>query len=61
MQIINAYWGGYLNSHITLDKIPDYIDYITLSFAGPDGNNFTTEFLCSKYKHCLSSSSQFSP
>ena len=30
-----AYWGGYFNSPLTLDKIPDYIDVVILAFASP--------------------------
>jgi len=44
-----AYWGGYFDSDMTLDKTPDYIDTVILAFGGPDKNKLTVEFLLSKY------------
>jgi len=49
-KIINGYWGGYFDSPLTLNKTPDYINVITLAFAGPDkDSSLTTEFLCSRF------------
>ena len=45
-----GYWGGYFNSNITLNKIPNYYNYVILAFSGPTKDNtLTTEFLCTKY------------
>ena len=48
-----AYWGGYFNSPLTLDKIPDYVDVVILAFASPNIINgasiMITDFLCSRY------------
>ena len=50
MQILNAYWSGHLKTSLEIDKIPDYIDYLTLWFASPDiNNNIDLDFLCSQY------------
>jgi len=50
MEVINGYWGGYFDSPITLNKVPNYYNVITLAFAGPDKkNSITTDFLCSRY------------
>ena len=50
MEIINGYWGGYFDSPIVLNKVPNYYNVITLAFAGPDDkNSITTDFLCSRY------------
>ena len=50
MEIISGYWGGYFDSPITLNKVPNYYNVITLAFAGPDkGNTISTDFLCSIY------------
>ena len=50
-QTIIGYWGGYFDSNITLNKTPNYFNYIILAFAGPTKENtLTTEFLCSVYK-----------
>ena len=47
---IIGYWGGYFDSNITLDQIPNYFDYVILAFSGPTNHStLTTEFLCSKY------------
>ena len=53
--MINCYWGGYFDSPITLDKCPDYVDIVTLAFAGPDDNSqLSTDYLCLKYtKHTI--------
>jgi hypothetical protein len=52
-EIFVAYWGGYFDSPLTLDKIPDYVDIVILAFASPDIKNghsiLITDFLCSKY------------
>ena len=48
--MINCYWGGYFDSPITLDKCPNYVDIITLAFAGPNENSeLSTDYLCLKY------------
>ena len=44
-----AYWGGYFNSDMTLDKTPDCVDTVILAFGGPDKGKLTVEFLLSKY------------
>jgi len=48
-----AYWGGYFDSPLTLDKIPDYVDVVILAFASPKIQNgksiLITDFLCSRY------------
>ena len=48
-----AYWGGYFDSPLTLDKIPEYVDVVILAFASPKLQNsksiMITDFLCSKY------------
>lgn len=48
--MISCYWNGYLESDITLNKIPDGIDILTLSFICPDENsNICFDYLCCNY------------
>ena len=49
MEKFVAYWGGYFNSDMTLDKTPDYVDTVILAFGGPDKNKLNVEYLLSKY------------
>lgn len=53
MQIFNAYWSGHLDTTIKLKNIPEYIDFITLSFASPENNAVNIEYLCSQYDESL--------